>query len=121
MPKTAEPRVVPAPPRDLSEGSRADWPGLAADVIAASGGAEVDFRMLESILRVSDRLVEVRAILGREGLTTAGSKGQMRPHPLLDVEASLRREIAAGFEQLRLTPNRREYVRVSADGRLVSR
>ncbi len=60
--------------------------------------------LLADVLRAMDRLAGCREVLDREGLTTEGSTGQTRPHPLLVAESVLRREIAAGFERLHLTP-----------------
>ncbi len=111
--------VIPDPPADLSEASAALWPGLVADLEAAKAGAEVDLILLADVLRARDRVTEVRAILHSEGLTTTGSKGQTRPHPLLDVEASLRREVAVGLDRLQLSPARRTWVlEVDSSGRL---
>ncbi len=111
--------AVPDTPADLSEASAALWPGLVADLEAANAGAEVDLILLADVLRARDRLAQVREILAAEGLTTTGSKGQTRPHPLLDVEASLRREVAVGLDRLGLSPNRRGWnVGIGLGGRL---
>ncbi len=114
--------AVPDPPADLSGDSAALWPGLVADLEAAGAGAEVDLILAADVLRARDRLAQVREILASEGLTTTGSKGQTRPHPLLDVEASLRREIAVGLDRLQLSPARRTWVlEVDSSGRLRQR
>ncbi len=113
---------VPDPPVDLSGASAMLWAGLVADLEAAKAGAEVDLILLADLLRARDRLAQVRDILTAEGLTTTGSKGQTRPHPLLDVEASLRREVAVGFDRLQLSPARRTWVLgVDSSGRLRGR
>lgn len=109
------PRVsLPDPPGDLSADSRALWPGLAADVVSAMGGAEVDFLRLADVLRARDRLAAVTVALERDGVTVAGSKGQLRPHPLLTTEASLRREVADGLAALKLGARDRYNLRVRA-------
>ncbi len=111
--------AVPDTPADLSEASAVLWPGLVADLEAAGAGAEVDLMLLADVLRARDRLAQVREILAAEGLTTTGSKGQTRPHPLLDVEASLRREVAVGLDRLQLSPARRTWaLEVDSSGRL---
>ena len=113
--------AIPPAPSDLSPQSAARWPGLASDVIASSGGAEVDFALLAHVLRAEDRLAQVQAILHSDGLTTTGSKGQTRPHPLLLAESVLRREVAQGFERLLLAPataTRLYRTRVRGNGRL---
>ncbi len=112
--------VVPDPPADLSGDSVREWAGLVSDVSEAAGGvADVDMLLLADVLRARERLAQVREILAAEGLTTTGSKGQTRPHPLLDVEASLRREVAVGLDRLQLSPARRTWaLQVDSSGRL---
>ena len=109
---------LPPAPADISETSRARWPGLAADVIATTGGAEVDFLALANVLRAEDRLADVRAVLDAEGPTVTGSRGQTRPHPLLVSEAVLRREIATGMDRLGFGLRNRWRFRVTRAGRL---
>ncbi len=118
MTKASPPRPIPPAPADLSPESRADWPGLAADVLATLGGAEVDFTMLGDMLRGRDRLAQVRDVLEREGLTVTGSKGQTRPHPLLVTESVLRREVADGYKRLRLDGSSRWRFDVTTEGRI---
>ncbi len=102
MTKALPPRSIPPAPADLSPESQGDWPGLDADVTVTLGAAALDFSMLADVLRGRDRLAQVRDVLGREGLTVTGSKGQTRPHPLLITESVLRREVADGYKRLRL-------------------
>lgn len=109
---------LPAAPGDLSPESTALWPGLAADVATAMGGAQIDFELLHDLLAARDRLAQIRAVLDTEGPTVAGSKGQTRPHPLLVTEAVLRREVAEGFKRLRLAGPDRWRFEVTAHGRL---
>ncbi len=113
-----KPAPVPPPPGDLSPESSALWAGLAHDVAAVMGGAEVDFVQLADVLRAADRLSQLRAVLDTEGPTVAGSKGQTRPHPLLVTESVLRREVAAGFAKLRLAGPDRWRFEVTRHGRL---
>ena len=68
-------RDVPDPPDGLSARSVAAWPALIADVVAAAGGADVDLELAGELLRVRDRLDEVRVVLAVEGLATEGSTG----------------------------------------------
>lgn len=112
-------RTIPPAPTDLSDTSRARWPGLAADVAATMGGAEADFLALANVLRAEDRLATVRTVLDAEGPTVTGSRGQTRPHPLLVSEAVLRREIATGLDRLGFGFRDRWRVRVARGGRLV--
>jgi hypothetical protein len=61
------------------------------------------------------------AQLTADGPTVNGSKGQIRPHPLLSVEQNLSRNIRSAFGQLRLSPDKRPSwnVEISAAGRIV--
>jgi len=118
MTKRRNTTPVPPAPADLSETSTALWVGLAADVRTALGGAETDYLALADVLRAADRLAQIRAVLDAEGPTVAGSKNQMRPHPLLTAESVLRREVAQGMKALRLSAADRHRFDVGDDGRL---
>lgn len=107
--------ALPVAPADLSPESVAAWPGLVADLAALGRGAEVDLSLLADVLRARDRLTMVSAKLTADGPIVTGSRNQPRPHPLLDAEAGLRKEIASGFDRLGLSQNRREWT-VSVDG-----
>ncbi len=113
-----KPAPVPPVPGDLSPESSALWPSLAADVAVTMGGGQVDFLALADVLRAADRLTQIRAVLDAEGPTVAGSKNQVRPHPLLVSESVLRREVAAGFAKLRLAGPDRWRFEVTRNGRL---
>jgi hypothetical protein len=117
----------PEPPDDLSASSRALWPGLVADLAVAAmassrattAAAHVDLLLLADVLRARDRLDDIAAQIGKDGVTVNGSQGQIRPHPLLAVERALRAEVATGFERLELAPKSRPLaVKVGTGGRL---
>jgi P27 family predicted phage terminase small subunit len=92
---------------------------LTADLRAVQDGAEVDMILLGDMLRLRDRLEQVRVQLAADGPTAVGSKGQVRPHPLLQVEQNLARDVRTAMDQLGLTPAKRgRYTRVTAAGRL---
>ena len=88
--------MIPKPPPDLLPASQQAWPGLASDVAAMIRGAAVDLDLLADVLRARDRLVAVTAKLVEDGETVTGSMGQVRPYPVLSVEAGLRKESADG-------------------------
>jgi hypothetical protein len=46
------------------------------------------------------RLSEVAAAIEVDGLTVTGSRGNLRPHPLLRIEAELKKEVAATLGEL---------------------
>lgn len=100
-------RWQPAAPADL----RPPWDDLfcrlARDVAHGEQPAEVDELMLADVVRTMARLEQLRAVLVEAGPTVTGSKGQVRPHPLLTIEAQLVREVGAGLDRLQLSPSRR--------------
>jgi phage terminase small subunit len=71
--------------------------------------AEYDFsdsasmQLLEELCRCHDRLASARRRIRRDGLMIRGSKGQLRPHPLLAAESALRRDLLALVRALRIT------------------
>jgi hypothetical protein len=109
----------PPPPADLGPEVRALWPGLAADldVVKIGGAAEVNFMALAEVLRATDRLAQIRLILAEDGVAVTGSKDQVRPHPLLGLEVTLRRDILTGLRNLGLLDPHRGG-RVTRTGRL---
>ena len=65
---------------------------------------------VELIRRAAGRLSEVDHRLGKEGVTVLGSQRQLRPHPLLAAEASLRRELTQRLRQLEVHIHSRAQV-----------
>jgi len=53
----------------------------------------------ELIRRAAERLTQVDQRLAEDGLTVAGSRRQLRPHPLLAFEVRLRRELTRSLRQ----------------------
>lgn len=97
-------------PADLSASTRALWAGLVKEfklVHGVKAPGESDVIRLGEVLRAVDRLEAVGARLGQDGLTVLGSRGQERPHPLLNTERELRAEVGRGLVALGLTPQRR--------------
>ncbi len=115
MPTTID---MPTAPTGLFPASRNSWPGLIDDLRALGHDAEVDLALLADVLRARERLDEVSAGLAADGPVVTGSRGQVRPHPLLLVESTLRREIATGFDRLGLSASRRDYTVSVVDGRI---
>jgi phage terminase small subunit len=82
----------PKPPASLDKAGTELWKSIVGDI---AEGWELDSRelaLLERACRCSDELVRLEAAIDADGVTTGGSKGQVRVHPAL-VEA----------RQLRLT------------------
>ena len=80
--------------------------------------SEATLVLLANALRVLDRLDQIGTVLA-EGVTTEGSKGQVRAHPLLGVEAMLQREVAKAFTDLGLAGYGVRNLGVDATGRVV--
>lgn len=70
---------------------------------------------------MEDRLEAVRVQIDISGLVVSGSMGQLRPNPLLHVEAMLRRELAPGYERLGLARRESRFIAINQDDRLRQR
>lgn len=105
--------------------ARALWPGFVSDLAATWQGAEsvseVELVLLADVLRAMDRLRMIGRELAKSGPIVAGSRKQVRPHPLLRVESELRGEVRRSFEKLGLTGWHTRNFRVDAAGRFVQR
>lgn len=101
--------LVLAAPADLSPSTALSWARLVEDLHALGHASEVDLALLGDVLRAQDRLAIVAARLSQDGPVVTGSRGQVRPHPLLVIESRLRQEIASGFDRLGLSAARREW------------
>jgi hypothetical protein len=97
-----------APPAGLTPEGKRLWRELVADVECVTAGppAAASLVIVDQVVRAQDRLVEVRSKLASDGITTDGSRGQTRPHPLLVMERQLVAEVINGLERLELRPSR---------------
>lgn len=86
-------------PRTLGPDGRKLWTSIQREY-QIDGPAEL--AILRSLCQTVDRLADCRAIVEAEGLTTLGTAGQPRPHPLLQVEAEARRALLAHARALRI-------------------
>jgi hypothetical protein len=66
--------------------------------LLVGGLREGEQAQLAGLRQIARRLVEIAGAIQSEGLTVAGSKDQVRPHPLLGEERALRRQLG---EELR--------------------
>ena len=87
------------------EAALAELPTRFATELTALEAIEV-----EPIRRTAERLSEVDHQLAEEGVTVLGSQRQLRPHPLLAAEASLRRELTQRLRQLEFRARSRAQV-----------
>lgn len=87
------------PPEGLRPESGEFWAELRDLAVWELDAA--DWRLIDEIAKHSDRLASVGEELSAAGLTVKGSKGQVRPHPLLTTEATLRRQLMREVEAWR--------------------
>lgn len=90
----------PRPPAGLKRGGRGRrfW-----DEVAGAYEFRPDEReLLAEACRMLDAADKLRAVVGRDGLTSTGSKGQTVVHPLLAELRSTRSELRLVFRQLGL-------------------
>lgn len=99
-------RVPRAPAKLVSVGERV-FPHLAAALAEIPRRhrtqlTSVEKAQAETIRRAGRRLAAIEKRLASEDLMVEGSMGQQRDHPLLGVEAKLRKEISDGLRRLDL-------------------
>ncbi|WP_371738621.1 P27 family phage terminase small subunit [Alcanivorax quisquiliarum] len=87
------------PPKSLGTDGRKLWAELRREYEITDAGS---LAILRSMCESVDRLNQCREAVARDGLVVAGSGGQPRPHPLLQVEAEARRALLAHSRALRL-------------------
>lgn len=92
----------PEPPVPLREAGSREWARLWAEIPWLS--SQSDVRMVARLCALHDRHTAMLAQLDREGLTTAGYKGQLRPHPLLAQINAVETELRLLEQQAGLTP-----------------
>src|SRR5712692_3498982 len=123
-PPSRPPVVAPPSERPSPDARRARNEALVADVGAALVQLEVGLGTqlsaveqieAEMIQRTAERLAEVDGRLSADGLVVAGSRRQLRQHPLLAPEARLRRELIQGLQQFEFrVGNRAQLERLKA-------
>lgn len=90
------------PPNHLTTEAKALWSRVNRDYSLADDIAGLS--LLLGLCETLDRLRQCQGQIKADGLVTSGSQGQLRPHPLLSVEAECRRLLLSHFRALRLEP-----------------
>lgn len=83
-------RAVPKPPAGLKAQGKALWSSIVNDI---DEGWELDSRdlaLLREAALIADQLADLDAVLKRDGMTIAGSRGQIVVHPALSEARQLR-------------------------------
>ena len=95
-------RKQPKAPESLSAESKALWIRVTGEynLLGDTAGEQ----LLLSLCQNLDRLRQCQQQIAKDGLTIEGASGQIKPHPLLSVEAECRRALLAHFRALRLEP-----------------
>jgi phage terminase small subunit len=76
-PRTSD---VPAPPAGLQAGGAALWSSVVAEFDLRAD----EIPVLAELCAVVDECSALRGAIAEQGLTVTGSRGQVRPHPLLN-------------------------------------
>jgi P27 family predicted phage terminase small subunit len=92
------------PPSDIPPTARDLWDALAADLCIIRRGhpTVTDRELLANAVTAQQRLRQVGQQLDDDGPVAVGSTGQPVPHPLLAVEAQLRKEVEERLSTLGL-------------------
>ena len=112
------------PYRFFCMGSRSDdlLARLTAEFEAAYGEPSLADRiMIENVAGAQGELESIAAVIEADGTTVAGSRGQIRPHPLLGLERELRADVIGGLEKLGLDPRHRAAARRVAEANALTR
>lgn len=96
----------PPAPRGLGVAGKALWRRIIGDLPDGWALDERELRALEQAAKCADDLARLEKAIAAEGYTVAGSQGQLRPHPGLDVLVRLRSLEAQLLRSLELEPPR---------------
>lgn len=80
----------PKPPAGLGKPGRALWRSILADLDAEWELDARELHLLTEACRTADELADLQAVLDKDGLTTAGSRGQTVVHPAVAEVRQLR-------------------------------
>ena len=98
----AAPAAVPESPVPLKDAGTREWQRLWDSIPWLS--VQGDIRMVARLCQLVDRHTALLEQVDRDGLTVAGYKGQLRPHPLLAQLGALETELRLLEQQAGLTP-----------------
>jgi len=91
--------IQDAAPGHLSAEAKRLWRDVQKDfAVSDAAGLQLLMRMCEAL----DGLRACQTAIREEGMTTKGSRSQIRPHPLLRVEAEYNRAFLAAARALNL-------------------
>jgi hypothetical protein len=88
-----------APPPTLGPTGRQLWASVHAEIVLADAGG---LALLEQICTAADRAAGLAEAVQRDGATLRGRSGNVRVHPAIAGELSLRQFISRGLGRLGL-------------------
>jgi hypothetical protein len=91
------------------------------EIHAVDRPTDADLMMLRAVVHAQAELETLRRVIDADGATVTGSRGQIRPHPLLSLARALRADVMNGLERLWLTPHHRAAARRVADANSLTR
>lgn len=102
-----QPQVVPYlpdAPEHLAPLAAEMWDRVAGELRRLEIAGNVDAAVLEAFCTAYATMRDADELVGRQGMTVAGSQGQQVAHPMLAVAAKARAQIGTLGSQLGLTP-----------------
>jgi hypothetical protein len=92
-------KLPPPPPKYLDAPEREAWNAIMHEHDGLNRGGEL---LLENALQAMGRARTLRAIIDRDGVLLTGREGLPRKHPLLAIEAQLRKLVQTTFKALKI-------------------
>lgn len=83
-------RAVPKPPAALRASGRVLWSSILGDLAETWELDHRELALLREAAMIADQLADLDAVLERDGVTIAGSRGQTIVHPVLSEARQLR-------------------------------
>ncbi len=83
-------RAVPKPPAGLKASGRALWRQILSDLAETWELDHRELALLREAAVIADQLADLDGVLKRDGVTVAGSRGQVIVHPACSEARQLR-------------------------------
>ena len=101
------------PPADLDEAAVALWNRVLRELREQGTWQASDVGALERYVRAVRRAAAARELVGLEGMTTTGARGQLVAHPALRIARDAERDAHDYAAALLLTPRARRLAGIS--------
>jgi P27 family predicted phage terminase small subunit len=100
----------PPAPRHLTESERAAWRRVAAAAVGVGTLSRADLVTLELLAVTLAAEAAARAVLAKDGMTTASESGTLKSHPAVKVAEAARAQAARLLDAFGLSPRGRQTV-----------